>query len=56
MKDGAFGELASAVNSFLRNNSEELDKLDKAGYDPLADILGDSSMKKALANYVSTIE
>ncbi len=55
-EDGAFGELASAVNSFLRNNSEELDKLDKAGYDPLADILGDSSMKKALANYVSTIE
>ncbi len=52
-EDGAFGELASAVNSFLSENSEDLDKLDKNGYNPLVDLLGDSSMKKALANYVS---
>ncbi len=54
-EDGAFGELASAVNSFLSEHGQDLDKLDKKGYNPLVDLLGDSSIKKALANYASTL-
>jgi hypothetical protein len=55
-EEGAFGELGSALDVFLKDNKDLLDKLDKAGYDPLADILGDSSIKKALANYSDAAE
>lgn len=55
-EDGAYGELASALNKFLTDNSDTLDKLDKDGCNPLADIIGDSNVKKALANYLAAIE
>ncbi len=54
-EDGAFGELASALNDFLNKNEEALDELDKKGYNPLVDLLGDSSVKKALANYAASV-
>lgn len=52
--DGAYGELASAINKYLSDNSKDIDALDKEGYDPLADLIGDSSVKKALASYISS--
>lgn len=49
-------KLASELNSFLSSSGKTLDLLDKAGYDPLVDMLGSSTMKKILANcaYQST--
>ena len=43
-------KLASELNSFLNSSTKTLDLLDQAGYDPLADMLGSSTMKKILAN------
>lgn len=44
-------ELSKKLNTFLKNNAKTLDVLDKAGYDPLADMLGNSTIKKILANF-----
>ena len=49
--DAASKKLASELNTFLSSSAKTLDLLDKAGYDPLADMLGSSTMKKILANY-----
>lgn len=43
-------KLAANINSFLKTNSKTLNTLDKAGYDPLADMIGNSTLKKILAN------
>ncbi|UQZ89640.1 hypothetical protein C4J81_10635 [Deltaproteobacteria bacterium Smac51] len=51
----SFEKLASAINGFLKENSKDLDKLDKAGYDPLANLLGDTNIRKMLVNYASSL-
>lgn len=55
-EDAGSQQLAKKLNEFLTTNAKSLDVLDKAGYDPLADMLGSSSMKKILAYYARTIE
>lgn len=55
-KDAGSQQLAKKINEFLSTNGKSLDVLDKAGYDPLADMLGSTTMKKILANYAQTIE
>lgn len=55
-KDAGSQQLAKKINEFLSTNSKSLDVLDKAGYDPLADMLGSSTMKKILANYAQAVE
>ena len=46
----AYKQLAANLNDFLSTNKKTLDVLDKAGYDPLAHLLGNSTMKKIIAN------
>lgn len=53
---GAYGELASALNDFLDGHKGELDELDGKNLDPLAELLGGSTVKKALANYSESIQ
>lgn len=55
-KDAGSQQLAKKINEFLNTNSKSLDVLDKAGYDPLADMLGSTTMKKILANYAQAVE
>lgn len=52
--DGAQA-LAKNLNAFLTTNGKTLNSLDKAGYDPLANMLGSPSMKKMLAAYASPL-
>ena len=47
--------LATQFNSLLKDNSSTLNNLDKAGYDPLADMLGSSTMKKYLASFAQAM-
>ena len=47
--------LATQFNSLLKENSATLTSLDKAGYDPLADMLGSSTMKKYLASFAQAV-
>lgn len=47
--------LSEQLNSFLKTNSKTFDSLDKAGYDPLADMLGNSTLKKILANCANPV-
>lgn len=47
--DTASQRLALNINEFLQKNSDKLNELDKAGFDPLADLLGSSGLKKILA-------
>ncbi len=53
--DSASQALASKINSFLNAKSNTLDLLDSAGYDPLADMLGSSTLKKILAEYAFSL-
>jgi hypothetical protein len=48
--DSASQNLAKSINTFLKTTDKTLNTLDKAGYDPLANLLGNSTMKKILAN------
>lgn len=50
-RDAGSEQLAKKINEFLTTNAKSLDVLDKAGYDPLANMLGSSNMKKILAYY-----
>jgi hypothetical protein len=46
--DAGSQALAKNLNSFLKTNAKTMDVLGKAGYDPLADLAGSSSMRKTL--------
>ena len=48
--DAGSKKLAENLNAFLKSTGKTLDTLDKAGYDPLADMLSNTTMKKILAN------
>ncbi len=48
--DEASKYLASGLNDFLKTNAKIFNTLDKAGFDPLSDLLGSSTLKKILAN------
>ncbi len=48
--DSASQQLSSNLNAFLKSSAKTLDALDAAGYDPLANMIGSSTMKKILAN------
>jgi len=52
----AYKQLAADINSFLNTNKKTMDVLDKAGYDPLANLLGNSTMKKIIANCALPVE
>ena len=53
--DAGSQKLAENLNSFLKTNNKTLNTLDKAGYDPLADMLSNTTLKKVLANYANPI-
>ena len=53
--DKASQYLSTELNSFLKTNSKTFDSLDKAGYDPLADFLSNSTMKKILASCANPV-
>ena len=53
--DKASQYLSSELNTFLKTNSKTFDSLDKAGFDPLADFLSNSTMKKILANCANPV-
>jgi len=55
-EDKASQYLASKLNDFLKTNAKIFNTLDKAGFDPLADMLGSSTLKKILANYAQAQE
>jgi hypothetical protein len=55
-EDAGSQQLAKKINEFLTTNAKSLNVLDKAGYDPLANMLGSSSMKKILAYYAQTLK
>lgn len=52
----AYNTLQARLNEFLSTNKKTLDVLDKAGYDPLANLLGNSTMKKIIANCALPVE
>lgn len=49
-------QLASEINNFLSTNKKTFDVLDKAGFDPLANLLGSSTIKKIIANCALPVE
>lgn len=53
--DAGSQKLAENLNAFLKTNGKTLNTLDKAGYDPLADMLSNTTLKKILANCASPI-
>lgn len=53
--DAGSKQLAENLNAFLKTNNKTLNTLDKAGYDPLADMLGNTTLKKILANCANPI-
>lgn len=55
-EDAGCQQLVKKLNEFLTTNAKTLNVLDKAGFDPLADMLGSSSMKKILANFARSVE
>lgn len=52
----AYKTLQARLNEFLSTNKKTLDVLDKAGYDPLTNMLGNSTMKKIIANCALPVE
>lgn len=52
----AYKQLATNINNFLNTNKKTMNVLDKAGYDPLANFMGNSSMKKIIVNCALPIE
>lgn len=52
----AYKQLESNINDFLSKNKKTMDVLDKAGYDPLASLLGNSTIKKIIANCALPLE
>ncbi|MDL2260038.1 hypothetical protein LJB99_04120 [Deltaproteobacteria bacterium OttesenSCG-928-K17] len=55
-QSAAAKQLAGELNAFLSTNKKTFDVLDKAGFDPLANLLGSSTIKKILANCALPIE
>ncbi len=53
--DASSQALAQNINAFLKANAKTLDVLDKAGFDPLADLAGSGSLKKILANFAQPL-